>query len=103
MSELVTIEELKKMKEKIQNNTATDLDYERIVETFPTLKEDSSIHQEDHSNTNAKEDSFQKSMTNASYPSLLDKNAGFSNVMYLAAMSLVFEICFLTLAFFIYK
>ena len=34
---------------------------------------------------------------------LADKKAGFSNVIYLATLSLVFEICFLALSLIIYK
>lgn len=81
MNKIITIEELKKLKEKVKENKITDLDYSKIVELFPDVKEEKPIQL-------VKKD---------------NRKAGFSNIIYLATLSLVTEICFLALSLIIYK
>lgn len=98
---LVTIEELKELREKIKDKTIEEKDYMKIFEIFPSNHEE--IEEEQTENESSKENAYQYTKTNPSMPSLLDKKAGFSNVIYLATMSLVFEVVFLAISFLIFK
>lgn len=96
---MVTIEELKELRDKLKNQEAEEKDYMKIFEMFPSNNDDEQKEEQ----TQGKEEAYQLTKTNPSMPSLLDKKAGFSNVIYLATMSLVFEILFLAVSFLIYK
>lgn len=89
MNRLITIEELKELKDKLKSEKATDNDYNKIYSLFPDVKE---LEKEKPVELVKKDNS-----------KLADKKAGFSNVIYLATLSLVFEICFLALSLIIYK
>lgn len=95
---MVTIEELKELRDKLKNQEVEEKDYMKIFEIFPVNNDEQKEEQ-----SQGKEDNYQLTKTNPSMPSLLDKKAGFSNVIYLATMSLVFEILFLAISFLIYK
>jgi len=97
---LVTIEELKELRQKIVQNNAEENDYMKIFEMFPSNEEKEDMSTE---NTTSKENAYQFTKTNPSMPSLLDKKAGFSNIIYLATMSLVFEIVFIAVSFLIFN
>lgn len=101
MGELITIDELKELREKIKQDHMEEQDYMKIFELFPILddKKEESVEE----NSMGQEQSFQLSKTNPSIPSLLDKKAGFSNIIYLASISLVFEILFLAISILIYQ
>lgn len=92
---LVKIEELKELKEK-------------YLKAQEEQKNESSQISDNVNNINSEQTTSKEKegpvlvKANPSAPSLLDK-AGFSNIIYLAAMSLMFEVLFLAISFMIYK
>ncbi len=89
---LIKIEELKQLKEK-----------------YLKAQEEQKINNTQNVNTTNNNQGIGNQMqgpvlvkANPKAPSLLDK-AGFSNIIYLAAMSLMFEVLFLAISFLIYK
>ncbi len=102
MNNPVTIEELRELREKMIREQMKEPDYEKLSELFPDVKtEDTKV--EGSSQESVAQEALQLTKINPNAPSLLDKKAGFSNVIYLAVMSLVTEIVFLAIAFFIYQ
>lgn len=89
MSKLITISELKELREKIKSEKATDKDYMRIFQVF--------------SEDESKKDEKPTQLVKVPTQNVNNGKAGFSNIIYLATLSLVSEICFLALSFIIYK
>lgn len=108
MEKIITIEELKELRDRITNQRLNNDDYNKISQIFPDNDSDKIIqmfpdNNENSNEASAKESSYQLTKTSSQYPSLLDKNAGFSNIIYLATMSLVFEVLFLAISFLIFN
>lgn len=98
MDKSLMIKELKELKDKVKQEKLEETDYAKIVEMFSNLEEQEEVAEE-----KGKENVVQFVKSNPKYPSLLDKRAGFTNVIYLATMSLVFEVLFLAISFMIFK
>ena len=113
MEKLVTLVELKELRDKLINKNLNNDDVNKINEMFPDNKNVQTFQNEtnnidkvfpnENSKTSSKEIGYQLTKTSSKYPSLLDKRAGFSNVIYLATMSLVFEVLFLAVSFLIFN
>jgi hypothetical protein len=95
MGQILTLEELKKLKERLSSDDLTEDEYNKIMSVIGYTLDNNSTNK-----SNEKEKSLVKS--NPNIPSLLDKT-GFMDVIYLATMSLVFEVFFLAVSFLIYK
>ncbi len=98
MKQLITIEELKELRAKLQEEQMKENDYQKIFNVVPIERQEEIKEEEE---VGRERESFQKVKTNPKAPSLLDKT-GFSNVIYLATMSLLFEVVFLAVSFLIY-
>lgn len=98
MERIVTLEELKTLRKKLSDPNLPKDKYEEIISIIGS---DFGV-QEDVSPSFNKDSAKTLVKTNPSAPSLLEKT-GFSNVIYLAAISLVFEVIFLAVSFLIYK
>jgi hypothetical protein len=90
---MMQIEELKELKTKLLSEQEANKQAEQQSEN---------TNQNNTENTTKQQETYQLVKANPSIPSLLDKT-GFSNVIYLASMSLMFEILFLAISFFIFK
>lgn len=99
MERIVTLEELKTLREKLSDPYLPKDKYEEIMSIIGS---DFGGQVEDVSSSFNKENAKALVKTNPSAPSLLEKT-GFSNVIYLATISLVFEVIFLAVSFLIYK
>lgn len=95
MDRLITIEELKQLKERIEKEKATDYDYMRIFQMFSMDQKEPENEVLENKKNEEKPMQFVKKDQNS--------RAGFSNIIYLATLSLVTEICFLAVSFIIYK
>lgn len=94
----ITKEELVQLRNKITSNNISNDDYMKIFELFPDTKKE----ENNQNNSRSNEQVTQLTKTSKVHPSLIDKN-GFSNLIYLATMSLVFEIMFIGISFLIFK
>ncbi len=105
MERIVTLEELKELRTHILSSNVSEEEKRKIVSFLGMTQNTDSTASVEKGKTLVKK--------NPSVPSLLEKDtsttstlfekAGFSNAIYLATISLVFEVLFLAVSFFIYK
>lgn len=100
MERIVTLEELKELRGCLSNPNLSEDEYKKIISIIGN--EFNRQEEKDSPVSSSKENGKALVKTNPSAPSLLEKT-GFSNVIYLATISLVFEVLFLTVSFLIYK
>lgn len=100
MERIVTLDELKELKELLSSPNLTEEEYNNILSV---IGNDFNRKEENASSVSPSKESAKALVkTNPSAPSLLEKS-GFSNVIYLATISLVFEVLFLAISILIYR
>lgn len=110
MERIVTLGELKELRERLVSSNVTEEDKQKIISFFGNTlgetKEDTTFSSNfGEGKTLVKTNPNAPSLlekTPSSTPTLFDKT-GFSNIIYLASISLVFEVLFLAISFLIYK
>jgi hypothetical protein len=99
MERIVTLQELRDLRERLCSPNLTKSEYEKIR---AVIGNDFSNHQKEESTSSNVEKGKALVKANPNAPSLLEKT-GFSNIIYLATISLVFEVLFLAVSILIYK
>ncbi len=100
MERIVTLEELRTLRKTLSDPNLPKDKYEEILSIIGS--DFGEQDEKDASTSFSKEGAKALVKTNPSAPSLLEKT-GFSNVIYLATISLVFEVIFLAVSLLIYK
>lgn len=99
MERIVTLQELKDLRERLSSPHLTEDEYNKILSV---IGNDFSNYQKEESTSSSMEKGKALVKANPNAPSLLEKT-GFSNIIYLATISLVFEVLFLAVSILIYK